>query len=248
MKKKEVATFIVNIIVLIFSILTFVTSFIRLLSEGGNDVFLSILMPLILIIGLVGSIVSIIYLRITYVELLNANIKVLRYKPLTDEELEIIQDAKDLIRKVDENIVIPAFKIYEIKFLTYGWSKYDEDSQETIIFIPFRRFLKLGKDFCFLYVLQEILHISYINGTMKISDDNFLEVLTQVLIIWLVENYSEKYKVSKDRQVFSLLRLKKIWVKDNPYNKEVFMVQKFLEDYIEADFKELFLNYLGYST
>lgn len=169
-----------------------------------------------------------------------------RYKQLTKEELEIVEDAKTLISSVNENITISNFNVYKVGFVLYGWFDYDEDTKELSIFIPFKLFMKFGKDYCFRLVLHEILHSQNLKRNLIIFDIKFLEGLNELLTNWLIEKYSKKYKVPKNKPIVTLkLGRKKSFTFgfEWRYQEEVKMVQDIL-DKSGIDLKEVFLNYI----
>ncbi len=205
-------------------------------------------MVLFVRIGVAYLLVSVIALKITYPDFITTNRNQnWRYKQLTVEELELVEDAKKLIECVDENIVISNFNVYKVKFLWHAWFDYDEDTQELSIFVPFRRFLKFGKDLCFLTVVHEILHSQNLKNNLKIFDSEFLEGLNQLLTIWLIENYSKKYKIPKSICIATLKlgkgRKLKVNAKYKIYEKEMSMVKDIL-DKADIDLQEIFINYI----
>lgn len=227
--------FVANILLSITAILLIVCAFIV------NSV------PFI-ILGVFGIFISIILLKDSYRYLLIKCLKPNCWSTkLTDEEQEILEDAKKLIKSVDKNIIIADFNVYKVKFIKNGWFNYDESTQELGIFIPFKRFLRYGKDFCFLAVVHEVLHSQNLKNNLEIFNFRFLEGLNQLLTVWLIENYSEKYKIPDSIHFLSLrLKIGVYFHIDTPYSvylKNVNMVQDILEK-SEIDLKELFLNYI----
>lgn len=237
MKKKMVKiVFIASILLLIHSIFTLTIGFIK-------DIVL------LVTFGVIFLLASIISLKTTYPDFITANRKQnWRYKQLTAEELEMVEDAIKLIKRVDENIVISTFNVYKVKFLLYGWFDYDEDTQELSIFLPFKRFMKFGKDFCFLTIVHEILHSQNLKRNLKIFDTKFLEGLNQLLTIWLIENYSKKYKIPKSICIATLnlgrSRKLKVTAKYKIYDKEMSMVKDIL-DKSDIDLRDIFINYIN---
>ena len=125
-------------------------------------------------------------------------------KELNKEELEIVEDAINLIKSVDENIEIANFSVYKVKHIGDGWFNYDEDTHELGIFIPFDRYLKRNKDLCFTVVLHEILHSQNLRLNKDIFTREFKEGINQFLTLWLIDNYSKKYKIPKHIPVMLL--------------------------------------------
>lgn len=229
--KKVKIPSILDIIVLIMGILIISISFIVLL----------------IIIYLLSVLLDTIFENV-YQNFLIANRKSKRWcKALFKEELEMVEDAKELIKKVDNSITISEFNVYKVRFVTEGWFYYDEDTDELNIFIPFEYFLGLGgKDLCFLAVLHEILHSQNLKNNIQVFKEDFLEGMNQLLTEWLIENYSEKYKIPKSRK-FVLKRINHL-KEDVPfkiYQKETSMVKDILEK-SGVDLKQVFLNYIAF--
>lgn len=236
MKNVTKAAFIYCIGLLIIGILLIITTILR--KEH----------ILFMILGILFFIAGAILLKVEYPLFLTENRKSnYLFEKLTDEEREIIEDAKNLIRKVDENIIISEFNVYKVKFLMHGWFNYDKNSQELNIFIPFKLFLRFGKDLCFLAVLHEVLHSQNSKNNLKIFDLKFLEGLNQLLTIWLIESYSEKYKIPQKLTIFSIRIAKDLWLnidsKYDIYINEVKLVEDILQN-AQIDYKELFLKYI----
>lgn len=170
-------------------------------------------------------------------------------KRLTDEELEIVEDAKNLIRQVDENIVFKDFNIYKVnyrrKFNSYGWTTYNEKTGKCNIYIPFKTLERSGKDFCFMVVLHEILHAQNLQDNIYIFDDAFLEGLNQYLTDWLIENYSDKYLNSK-KACIANLGILYITAELTVYPEEIKTVEEIIEK-SNIDIEELFLNYINFN-
>ena len=150
-----------------------------------------------------------------------------RTKKLTDKEQEMVNDAKEIIEKIDDSIVINKFTVYKTKFVTYGWFNYNKKTREPCIYIPFKYFLGFGKNICFMVVLHEILHSQNLKNNLHIFTNSFLEGINQLLTIWIIENYSDNYKVPINFKV---------------YEQEVEQVRNILGD---IDYKEVFLNYIN---
>ena len=233
--------FTVSIFYLISVIPVLVIGFIK------GAVVLSIIIGCVLFIG------GIILFKMTYPDFLIQNRKSERWcKPLSIEELEIVEEVKELIKKVDPDIVISEFNVYKVSFLMHGWFSYDEVTQELNIFIPFKFFSWLGgKKLCFLAVLHEVLHSQNLKNNIRVFNRAFLEGLNQLLTIWLIENYSEKYSISENKK-FSLRITKKISIiikmsafENIIYQDEVRMVRDILEE-AAIDFKEVFINYINF--
>lgn len=181
------------------------------------------------------------FLKYIYPKFLFENRKSKRWcKILSDEELEIVEDAKELIKSVDKKIVISEFNIYKVRFVQQAWFRYDEDNQELNIFAPFKFLLKYcGRDACFLIVLHEVLHSQNLKNNIAIFNDEFLEGLNQLLTIWLIENYSEKYKMTNSVKICLCFVL----LTGEIYSKEVNMVKQILQK-SNIDIKQVFLNYI----
>lgn len=203
-----------------------------------------------IILGSLFLILGIILFKNSYEDFVISNRKSKRWcKPLSDKELEIVEDAKKLIKKVDSNIQISEFNVYKISFSLQGFFYYDVDTKELCIFIPFTVILLIGgKNLCFLAVLHEVLHSQNLrNNNVLFFEMNFLEGLNQLLAIWLIENYSEKYKIPK-KKYFSLRLTKNLKLKltinhlaNTVYTEEVRLVKEVLKD---NNLKEVFINYI----
>ena len=125
---------------------------------------------------------------------------------LNDEEKEIVEEAKETIKKVDENIVISKFNVYKIRFWKRGWFRYDKIDKSLNIFIPFKYFYRLGgNNLVFLSVLHEILHSQNLKNNIIVFNKDFMEGLNQLLTNWLIENYSSNFVNVK----FHVIQIKK---------------------------------------
>lgn len=236
MKRSTKIYFILCILMLVISIPLFIYGF----SKCNGISIIS---------GIMYLIAGLITLKETYQYILVDFRKTnLRYNQLTDEELEIIEDTKELINIVDKNIIIADFNVYKINFFWHGWFNYDKDTKELSIFIPFKTFLRFSKDFCFMAVLHEVLHSQNLKNNIKIFDKKFLEGLNQFFTIWLIENYCEKYKIAKKLCIASFRYKNKVMKIMKPeykvYDEEVKMVKEILEN-SGIDYKEIFLNYIN---
>lgn len=228
---------IIFMAIVIFSILS-----ISIITAGIiKDVVLFVLL------GLIELLLCVILLKITYPSFITANRKKWRYEQLTAEEQEMVEEAKKLIKCVDENIIISNFNVYKVKFVLHSWFDYDEDTKELSIFIPFKRFMKLGKNFCFMSIVHEVLHSQNLRNNLCIFDNKFLEGLNQLLTEWLIENFCIKYKIPKSICVVTL-NLKGMQLAINSgyrcYTKEVLMVKELL---CKSDLREVFLNYINFN-
>lgn len=167
---------------------------------------------------------------------------------LSKEELQIIDDAVELIKKVDSNIVISDFVVHKVNGFVYdtGFFLDRKDIDTLNIYIPFNKFFKMSKDFCFIAVLHEILHSQNLRTDMIFRLD-FLEGINHWFATWLIENYSETYKIPTLCRLFTIRLTKKkgfaLYGKYNVYNDEVAIVQEVF-DKSDVDVKEAFLNYL----
>lgn len=234
MNRKAKVDFIINILLIVISLVIIL---------GGG-----ILGRILLII--IGNIFLIIGIRLfenSYINFLEENpIENCRYSPLTDEEQKMIEDAKKLIESVDKNIAISDFNVYKVKFLKKAYFDYNEHTKQLNIFINFKRFLKFGKDICFSIILHEILHSQNLKDNVLIFDKSFLEGLNQLLTMWLIENYSQKYVAEEDiwRIKLKIKNIGTLYMFGyRVYNKEVKMVKEILQK-SGVDLKEVFINYI----
>ena len=169
-------------------------------------------------------------------------------KELNKEELEIVEDAINLIKGVNENIKIAKFSVYKVKHIGDGWFNYDEDTHELGIFIPFDRYLKRNKDLCFMIVLHEILHSQNLKLNKDIFTREFKEGINQFLTLWLMKKYTSKYKIKRalnlyiDLKIFIIRVESKIHIKT--YIEEVRIAKKIIKN-SNKDVKEIFLNYIN---
>lgn len=206
----------------------------------------------LILVGVMFLIAGIVLFKQTYCYLLVINRKSERWckTTLSNEELEIVEDAKELIRSVDNQIVISSFNVYKVRFVAHGWFHYDKDTHELCIFIPFKLLLRLeSKDLCFVVVLHEILHSQNLKNNLNIFNIEFLEGLNQLLTNWLIDNYSKKYKSKKIR--FISLKLSKnsslcISLRNTQmYERKVNMVNSILQE-ANIDLKQVFLKYIDF--
>lgn len=234
MNKKAKLYLIINILLIVMSLIILLLGYI-------SSSILSI------IIGIIYLIIFIMAFENQYINFLEENpIENCRYNPLTDEEQGMVDDAKKLIQSGDKNIVIFDFNVYKVRFLRKAYFDYNERTKQLNIFINFKRFLKFGKDVCFSVVLHEILHSQNLKDNVLIFDNSFLEGLNQLLTMWLIENYSQKYVVKED-----IWRIK-LKIKNcgtlymfgyRTYHKEVKMVKEILQK-SGVNLKEVFINYI----
>ena len=167
---------------------------------------------------------------------------------LSEEELQMVEDAKNLIMCIDQNIEFAKFNVYKVKFIITPFFDYDNSNNELCIFIPFDELLRLNKDLCFSCVLHEILHSQNLKNNIEIFNENFLEGLNELLTQWLIEKYSLKYKLP----VILTIDLSKLYKKSSrvlelsfdSYVKEVNMVKEVFKEF-NGDYTEIFLNYIN---
>ena len=162
-------------------------------------------------------------------------------KMLNMEEKEIIKEAVELIRKVDENIEIARFNVYKVKYVGIGAKfSYDLDTDELNIFIPFDKVLKRNRDLCFLIVVHELLHSQNLKRNEKIFENDFLEGLNEFLTIWLIENYTKKDKKSFITYKTNFF----IRIPANNYKKEMKKVESIIKN-SKKDIREIYFNYIN---
>lgn len=162
-------------------------------------------------------------------------------KPLSIEELKYVEEAKELIKKVDENIVLYNFNVYSLRIGDEAWYIYNSYTQEANIFIPFEH---SNKDFCFSVVIHEILHSQNLKTNQSIFKREFLEGLNQLLTIWLINTYSDKYFVPEN-SVFVFQLKDKTEELVITYFEEVKMVREIIQK-SNLDLKEVFLKYINF--
>ena len=232
---------LITLLALIIIIETIIT--VLMLREEESPIFVKALLILILVV------ICIISLKEAYKEYLTLTRERHKWsKELNKEELEIVEDAINLIKSVDENIEIAKFGVYKIKHIGDGWFDYDDDTEELSIFIPFDRYIKRNKDLCFMTVLHEILHSQNLKHNEIIFERSFMEGINQFLTIWLMKKYTNKYKVKRalilyiDLKIFIIRVKSKIHIK--AYIEEVRIAKKIIKN-SNKDIKEIFLNYIN---
>ena len=211
--------------------------------------FLTILAVRLLVIGLKQGdifciIVSLFVLLVETTPIYNYMLKKYfynnrkKYANLTSKELEFIEDANNLIHKVDNSIISPDYEKYKVTAPSpCSWFIHNSSTDESGIFIPFKELLLFGKDFCFMNVLHEVLHAYNLRNGNYLFKLPFLEGLNQYLTLWLIDNYSEKYHIPSWRRNFLLIIL------SPSYKQEVKLVRKTIEE-LNLDPREIFINYV----
>ena len=187
-------------------------------------------------------------LKVTYIEyiILTRN-KYKLNKEINTEEIEIVKDAIELIKSVDESIDIAKFNVYNVKHTGDGWFNYDEDTYELNIYIPFDRYIKRDKNICFMIVLHEILHSQNRRSNEDIFTTGFKEGINQFFTLWLIENYSKKYEIPKYIPiVYFKVGNRKIQLnkKQEVYKTEVKQAKAVIQN-SGKKVKEIFLNYVS---
>ena len=215
------------------------------LKEENYNLFIKVLLMLILVE------ICFEYLKKAYEEyLILTKEKCKKNEELDAEEIELVKDAINLIKKVDKNIELAKFNVYKVKHIGDGWFDYDQDTQELNIFIPFDRYLKINKDICFMIVVHEILHAQNLRLNQEIFTTAFKEGITQYLTIWLIDSYSKKYKVPKHIPIICF-KFKTIVIhfnkKQKVYKTEVKQAEKVIKN-SEQNIKEIFLNYINLNS
>ena len=232
-RKTEIILIILLGLIILETILIFL-----MLKEDNYPIFLKILLMIIVILICFGALKQ---AYIAYLTLTRKRYK--RNKELNKEELEIIEDAINLIKSVDENIEIAKFSVYKVKHIRGGWFNYDKDTHELSIFIPFDKYLKRNKDLCFMLVLHEILHTQNLRLNENIFTRTFNEGINQFLTIWLMKK-SNKYKVKRALNIYIKLKVFVIKGYKNMYIKELKIARKIIKN-SNKDNKEIFLNYIN---
>lgn len=241
-KARVKMAFFYSIMLLIMVIPSFIVGFI----EG------SVLLSIILACMFLYSGIQL--FRFSYLRFLELNRKSRRWcKSLSKEELEMVEDAKELIKKVDNSITISEFNVYKVRFITKGWFYYDKDTSELNIFIPFKFLLWVGgEDFCFLVLVHEILHSQNLKNNLRIFKRDFLEGLNQLLTEWLIDNYSEKYNKRKPAWKSIKIKLReKLTIhleilSCEIYKNEVNIAKEIIEKF-HVDLRQVFLNYIDFN-
>ena len=166
------------------------------------------------------------------------------------DEMVLLYDAVTLIESVDNNYKFAEFSVYKVKFIRNGWHYFDEETGESNIFIPFRRYIKYNNEYLFVTIVHEILHSQNLKNNIIVFNNDFLEGLNEYLTEWLIENYSIKYKLTKIIK-YPLLYLGKGKALTfnshiNIYKEQVDTVKKVLDD-AHVDIKEVFINYINFN-
>ena len=152
----------------------------------------------------------------------------------------MVKDAKDLMKLPDKNIIIDNFIVYKCIFLSYaiGMCDFNKTSKETEIFLCSYIFA-LNKNICFHIILHEALHSQNLKRSRWVLNNcdvsirtDFLEGLNDLLVRWLIKNYSQKYILPKGQFL--------------KYNKQVKMVKEII-DQANVDMKEVFINYINFN-
>lgn len=194
----------------------------------------------------------IIYFKLFYKEYVYINRETIRFEELTREEIEIVEDAKELIRKVDSSIIkYEGMKIYKLSALfssNTSWYVEDSTNDDSCLFISFKKYLKCGKDVCFMAVLHEMLHAYNLRNSELIFKNDFLEGINQFFTLWLIENYSTKYKIPKERWK-KTIKIGKLKINIGEYefisyDKQVKEVQSVFSKY-DINTIEAYLNYIN---
>lgn len=161
---------------------------------------------IIAITGVVGTFMVVGFLfKTIYIAYIDAFKNLKRYKKLSDEEQELVNDAKELFQEASRRITITDFNVYKVGCVKGTWT-FLEDG-EINIFIPFKRLLKLDKDICFYAIVHEILYAQ--NWKHSNGNSERDEKLNRLLALWLIKNYSKKYKAPTKAPIMSLRYSKK---------------------------------------
>lgn len=85
--------------------------------------------------------------------------------------------------------------------------------------------------------------------TENMFNEKFEEGLNQLLTVWLIENYSQKYKIQRNAYILipTLKGKIKINIKIESYPEEVKMVKNILQE-ANVNLSEVFLNYINNQT
>lgn len=188
MRNKKIQIIVLIMIITILIVISFNSSLVRL--------SLCLLLLGYLELFIINYIISNIISKIDDYIVFNALKK--RTEDLSEEELEIVNDAKNLIKIVNSNITIKEFNVYKVSFFlgAYGMFCYSENN-ELNIFIPFDKLIS-NRDHCLFVVLHEILHSQNLKNNKHIFKIVFLENINDLLSKWLIETYSNKYEMDEE--------------------------------------------------
>ena len=155
-----------------------------------------------------------------------------RSRKLTIEEKQMVNEAKQLIKKVYPQIVLANFSVYKtIEPIGGAFFYRGVNSHELCVFVPFKTLIKFfGKNVCFMVLVHEILHSQNLKDGKKFFKKSFLEGLNQLLTIWLIDNYSDSYQVPS--KLFNRVLFQRTRMVENVFRK------------LDLDMKDIFLNYI----
>ena len=233
---------ILSVLLIILGAKLFIPSIIVLIIKGNIQLIK-------IIFGIIFLVIGIKALKIDYQPFIIANRNTVLSNKLNTEERELVQDAVDLIKKVDEKINISQFNVYKVILMKDGLFSYDPITHELNIYIPFKRYIKYNKDILFQAIVHEILHTQNLKENIQVFNNDFLEGLNQYLAEWLINNYSEKYEVPKKHIQLAIYignGKELLWNKEyNIYKEQVNVVRNILEE-SNANIKEIFLKYIDF--
>ena len=71
---------------------------------------------------------------------------------MNEEEQKLVNEAIDLVSRIDESFEISKVNTYRVDCLINGKFVFNESDNSLNILIPFKKYLKYGKDVCFLAI------------------------------------------------------------------------------------------------
>ena len=187
--------FYVGVICIIISIVKII-KFFATLNICKEDIILGILLVVCLL-----HIFSL-FIKV-YWELIELRQEDYSFQEFRRNELEMIEDAKELIKSANKSIELAEFQIYKAKLKNkYGTCYHNDKANISEIYIDFtsEEIMKTDINFAFATVVHEILHSQYNKYGMQIFKVDFEEGLTELLTNWLIKKYSKKYKVPKQQE------------------------------------------------
>lgn len=169
-------------------------------------------------------------------------------KDLNPNELVIINDAVKLIKTATKSTKIKPFIMHRLSFIyENAFCMHGPKLDKPHIFFPFRMYLLRGESFAFKVILHEIIH----SQTYKISPffkTGFNEGLTELLTIWLIKKYSNKYTIQNSTYLLKIPIGTKTYLYSQKnfiaYIDEVLMVTEIIHN-SKVNMEDIFINYLN---
>ena len=129
----------------------------------------------------------------------------LKFKPLSKENLEAVEEVKNLLRKFDGYAKFKDFSVYDVtSFGTFNaWCYYDVFTQELSLFIPFKKCSRYGRERLVYMLLHEALHAQNFRNGFALFADSFNEGITELLSYYIMKLHcDEKYNFEFEDLVY----------------------------------------------